>query len=94
VNGEQTQVEHKSTDQWVRGTLPPFNRLVVAYLVGFKEHSGMSWKRDGWAFMVRHDDREHTVADMWASDRYNAALKSLDADHLDVLQWMPLERPQ
>lgn len=88
--------EHIPADEstWVRGRLPRFNQPVVAYLKGFKQHSDAQWTRDGWAFMVRHDSREHTVADLWASFQYNEALKRLDADHLDIIQWMALERPR
>jgi hypothetical protein len=67
---------------------------VLAYVLGFKEHNDTRWKRDGWALMVRHDDKTYTVADLWSSSRYNDALKALDADHLEVVQWMTLERPQ
>lgn len=86
-------IDDRSPEQWRTG-LPPFNRLVLAYMVGSKDHTGMHWHRDGFAFMVRHDDVAHTVADKWASDRYSRALKEIDADHLEVTHWMPLERPR
>lgn len=78
---------------WIIGRLPDFNRLVVAYMVGSKEHSDVRWVRDGWAFMVRHDDQD-TIADGWSRNRYEAALKSLDAHTLKVIQWLELERPK
>lgn len=93
MTGTERTLHDTDTSAWVRGSLPRFNQLVVAYLKGFKQHSDKKWVRDGWAFMVRHDSLEHTVADKWASHQYNEALKRLDADHLDVIQWLSLERP-
>lgn len=90
---ESNNTSEKRVTQW-RKDLPPFNRLVVAYLVGSKFHSGARFKRDGFAFMVRHDDMAHTVHDKWASSHYNEALKRIDADDLQVDAWIPLDRPQ
>ena len=71
--------------------LPDFNRLVVARLVGANHHTGdhIAWHREGWAFMVRWDDSpEHTIADGWARDRYEKALKEIDADYAEVVEWI------
>lgn len=70
--------------------LPPFNQKVVAWLAGTKEHSGVNWSRRGWAFMVRHDDDQFTVADKWASSSYSDALRLIDADSANVTHWFPL----
>jgi len=77
---------------WIscKDRLPPFNQKVLAWLDGSKEHSGCNWKRFGYAFMVRHDDPPHTVADSWARSLYEAALKDMGADLATVTHWMPL----
>jgi hypothetical protein len=76
---------------WVsaENELPAFNTVVVAFLVGANEHSGMSWDRRGYAFMVRHNPEktEFTVADGWATRYYDDALKKLGADWLRVTHW-------
>lgn len=79
--------------RWTRDKLPPFNTLVVAYLEGAKEHSGALWGRSGYAFMVRHDDPPNTVADGYARDRYERALKDIGADYLTVKAWLKPEFP-
>jgi hypothetical protein len=74
--------------------LPEWNRLVVAYCVGFQHHTGIDWKREGYAFMVRHNAREFVVGtDQWAQAHYQKALERIDADQLTVTHWMPLEPP-
>jgi hypothetical protein len=74
--------------------LPAYNKRVVAYLQGTKDHSDARWVRNGYAFMVRHNSREYVVgSDQWAVFQYNRALAELDADELTVTHWMPLERP-
>jgi Protein of unknown function (DUF551) len=74
--------------------LPGYSDLVVAYLAGTKDHSDARWTRNGFAFIVRHNSREHVVSsDQWSSWHYNEALRRLDADELTVTHWMPLERP-
>jgi hypothetical protein len=74
--------------------LPAYNKLVVAFLQGTKDHSDARWVRNGYAFMVRHNSREHVVSsDQWAVFQYNRALAELDADELTVTHWMPLENP-
>ena len=83
--------EARTSDPWCTG-LPPFNKLVVAYMVGTKEHSDVNWMRDGFAFMVRHDSDEFTVTNKWSRSYYNEARQRLDADHLEVHRWILLER--
>jgi hypothetical protein len=74
--------------------LPPFNQKVLAWMEGSKEHSNCNWKRFGYAFMVRHDDPPHTVADSWARSFYEEAIKDIGADLASVTHWMPLpDRP-
>jgi hypothetical protein len=83
-------------EKWTKCSeaLPPFNALVVAYLSGRKWHSDVAWKRDGWAFMVRHYEQQFTHTDArWSLELYSDALKRLDADELEVVQWTALERP-
>lgn len=82
--------------QWERDMrkLPPFNKLVVAYLEGVKEHSDARWRRQGYAFMVRHDTAEFVEGpEQWATCFYNDALTKLGADELRVTAWLPLENP-
>lgn len=69
--------------------LPEFNKVVVAFLCGAQEHSGINWDRRGYAFMVRHDPAEtiYTVADGWAKSFYDDALTKLGADWLQVTHW-------
>ena len=75
--------------------LPEPNKLVVALLEGTSHHTGdaVGWHREGWAFMVRWEDAPagHTVADGWARDRYEKALKQIDADYADVVRWVYVE---
>lgn len=80
---------------WIKASerLPDFNRRVIAWLEGSKEHSGFNWKRSGFAFMVRHNDPVFTVANQWATCFYNDACKQIDADQADVTYWFYLERP-
>lgn len=95
VEEAATQLE-RLTEKWTKCSkgLPPFNALVVAYLKGHKYHSDVRWHRDGWAFMVRHDEEQFTHTDArWSLELYSDALKRLDADELDVIQWTVLERP-
>lgn len=68
--------------------LPDYNRPVVARLVGASFHAGVHWRREGWAFMVRHDDPTHTVANGWERTRYNEAIRRINADHADVIEWV------
>lgn len=81
---------------WVRASerLPDFNRRVIAWLEGSKDHSGMSWKRVGYAFMVRHDDPQFTVENQWATCYYSDACKALGADTLNVTHWFYLGEPR
>lgn len=74
-------------------TLPEPNRRVLALLVGAKSHSGNSWAREGYAFMVRWENApsHHVVADGWARDPYEKALQSIDADYATVARWVYLE---
>jgi len=65
------------------GHLPDPNLLVLAYLVGFRNHSGLNWDRRGYAFMVRHGNE-------WAEHFYSEALKSLDADIFEKIYWVYL----
>ena len=53
--------------------LPEPNRLVVAHLTGTSHHTGdgVGWVREGWAFMVRWESRDETVADGWARRFYD-----------------------
>lgn len=60
--------------------LPKMNRLVVAKLIGAKEHSGCEWRREGWAMMTWWGDR-------WNARRMADARETLDADYLDVEAW-------
>lgn len=90
------RVHADQTVPWVLCSerLPEFNQRVVAYLKGRKWHSENWFTRDGWAFMVRHDSPFYTHGcARWGLDFYDKALKSLDADELEVIQWIPLERP-
>lgn len=70
--------------------LPELNRLVVAKLEGASHHTGdyPAWHREGWAFMVRWGDSEHTIIDGWARDRYEAALQQIHADYASVVEWI------
>lgn len=77
-----------------RDGLPPFNRLVLAWMEGVKEHSEMMWKRSGFAFMVRHNDPEFTMADGWSRNHYERALTDMGADAANVVRWIPLEAPR
>lgn len=61
-------------------SLPDKNRLIVAYLDGYCYHSDLMWKRAGWGLMVMHEDG-------WSRTHYEAALKRLDADGLEVTHW-------
>ena len=81
---------------WIKSEdgLPDFNRLVLAFCEGFKEHSGVTWGRKGFAFMVRHNEEKFTMKDNWAMCYYNDALKILGADVLEVTHWIYLENPK
>jgi len=70
--------------------LPEFNRLVLAKLDGASHHTGdyPAWHREGWAIMVRWDDSKDTIADGWARNRYDAALRQIDADYASVVEWV------
>jgi hypothetical protein len=72
--------------------LPPFNQLVIAWIDGRQEHSGLTWGREGYAFMVRHDD-QHTVANGWSLSHYDEAIKKLGADFAFITHWHPLLPP-
>ncbi len=61
-------------------SLPERNRLVVAKLVGAKEHSGCEWSREGWEMMTWWGDH-------WNARRMADARETLDADYLDVEAW-------
>lgn len=69
--------------------LPPFNQLVLAWLEGSREHSDASWRRAGWAFMVRHESGPN-VHDQWSLSHYNRAISGMDADHATVTHWAEL----
>jgi hypothetical protein len=75
-------------------SLPPFNTEVAAYLVGVKAHSGVTWKREGRALMVRWNDPKSSDAHGWADPFVSAALKKLDADALRVTHWIALHAPE
>lgn len=77
---------------WIKSIdkLPDFNRRVVAFCEGEKYHSGVSWKREGYTFMVRHKNTSHVVKDKWACSFYNNACIEIDADNLEVTYWMYL----
>ena len=79
---------------WIDSTekLPDFNHVVLAWLEGEENHSGMAWRRFGYAFMVRHD-AEEVVKNGWATSFYRSALTKLGADYADVTYWMPLPEP-
>ncbi len=70
--------------------LPDSGSRVLAWLEGAKEHSGMLWHREGYAFMVRHDNSKHTVKDEWAESYYDRALEDLSASYLEITHWMYL----
>jgi hypothetical protein len=73
--------------------LPEFNRKVLAYCRGYQSHVGAKWKREGYVFMVRHKSSllgKH----QWSEKHYDAALKELGADSLEVTDWMYLEEPK
>lgn len=90
--GENSNMSTEQRLPWVTGKLPPYNRLVIAYLEGFKRHTDAKWERIGYAFMIRHnDDPKYTIADKWSRSHYEEALKRLDADHLEVTRWIALE---
>ena len=84
-------------NEWQRikpaDNLPDKNLMVLAWLVGFAEHSGATWKREGYALMVRHPDSSSSVKDGWARTSYDDALKFLGADSLEVTDWTLLSRP-
>ena len=75
-------------------SLPDHARTVVAFLDGAKHHSEMAWRRTGWALMWRWDHGfkpEDVVADGWAREPYDRALKRLDADYATVTKWVYVE---
>jgi len=72
--------------------MPPRNQRVLAYCEGSLYHSGASWFRNGYAFMVHHD--HNAVGPGWARSFYDDACRQLGADELIVIAWMPLEKPQ
>jgi len=99
--------EHKSADtvvnlpewaqgmEWRRGDyMPPRNQRVLAYCEGASHHSGVSWFRNGYAFMVRWDaPPPETVGPGWARPFYDDACRQIGADYLNVIAWMPMEKP-
>ena len=78
----------------VGDSLPDPNKRVVALLEGFCEHSGVSWVRGGYAFMVRHPDAQDSMPDGWARRFYEDAVNALDADVLIVTHWSELNAPE
>lgn len=66
--------------------VPPLNQLVVAFMDGHKAHSDETWRRDGFALMVRHMEG-------WSEQHMQEACKRLDADELRVTAWLLLEDP-
>ena len=75
---------------WIKANeqLPDFNKPVVAWLSGRKFHSDLTWQRDGYAFLVRHDDDKYSHTDArWGINWFNAALKKIDADEAEVTHW-------
>jgi hypothetical protein len=81
---------------WIKCSeqLPPVKCEVVAWLVGFKDHSGLTWKREGRAFMVRWDNApKETGVDGWADRFMAAAREKLDAHSLQVTHWMLCDKP-
>jgi hypothetical protein len=78
---------------WIacKDRLPPHARKVVAFLSGWKEHSGTTWAREGIAMMVRWDNEPlHTVADGWSAESYEKARKEIDFDSALVTHWLPI----
>lgn len=71
---------------WVLASerVPEKNTLVLAYLVGEKYHSDMSWKREGYWLLPYHDPEG------WAAAFLREAEKKHDADILSVYCWMPI----
>lgn len=93
-------MSHLSTDReslpWRRTEhgMPPFNRRVLAWAEGAKEHSDVSWRREGFVFMVAWDNPRETIGAGWARRFYDDACRQLDADYLTFTHWMPLEKPE
>lgn len=78
----------------VEDRLPPGSTKVLAWCSGSQHHSGVDWYRAGYAWMVRWDgEHEHTVADGWSRETYDAALRNIGADCMTVTHWMPLPAP-
>jgi hypothetical protein len=81
---------------WVNSdeNLPPFNRRVLAFMLGTKNHSGLNWKRSGFAQMLLRDDGGvHLKRGEWDSFLYREACINLDADDMNVTHWFLLEEP-
>lgn len=85
-------VEWPSGMSWRRGGMPPLNQRVLAYCEGAQYHSGASWFRNGYAFMIHHNC--NTVGPGWGRSFYDDACRQLGADELTVIAWMPLEKPE
>jgi len=82
--------------EWIKSSerLPPKNQKVLAWLAGFQFHTGVAWRRCGYAFMVRHPQESSSVKDDWSRSFYEDALKVIGADSLEVTHWAELTPPE
>ena len=76
-------------DHWTatKDAMPEKSRGFLAFCQGFKEHSGVTWRRTGFAFMAWHPPG-------WSEQHMKDARKQLDADSLEVTHWMYLTEPK
>lgn len=76
-------------DHWTatKDAMPEKSRGFLAFCQGFKEHSGVTWRRTGFAFMAWHPPG-------WSEQHMRDARKRLDADSLEVTHWMYLTEPK
>jgi len=77
---------------------PPFNKLVLTYMVGSSTSLGTGWKREVFAFMVRRKNGEPRSLQLangcWDEELYCRALIDAGAGELMVTHWMEFEKPE
>ena len=70
-----------------KDAMPEKSRGLLAFCQGFEAHSGVTWLRTGFAFMVWHGTG-------WSEQHMKDARKLLAADSLEVTHWMYLVVPK
>lgn len=66
--------------------LPEYNHRVLAFLEGSTFHSDVFWQREGYAFLVRHEDS--IEKDKWSSKFLQDAREMLDMEHIESIKWV------